>query len=579
MEPHTIPHAVRKGLTYGLDFCPVPPSHEKGVELYVTVYKEDLKKELTTLTHKHTRWLLQPQRFPLQWTVPQREVSAMLRHPYLKRDKPCVTFVPTDKNMGVAIVANAWMEYHCRMFLTDELNYVPVLEDNLAIGEELYLQQVIVPTYNEEIMEINSEWKSLLLDPKEASFARFYCIPKVHKKKQPPPALFPARPITGAHNAITKKLSLLLHAVFTHIKDGAHVRWNEEDVPMVFSAEEAIKTVHRAIKHRGTVELKTYDFTNMYSNIGIEISIELIMDLLAMMGHRDLSFEMEVEIPLKSPSIYHHVLKRMLHHQTVVKKFKVRLNLLPRLMRMCLTRYAYVTCKHHPGLFRQIRGYAMGTNCAPLGASLTALSCEMKAFMASRHVPFLIRYIDDLLVPAHPGEDLTEELERIYAPSGLKFTESSPGGNKVPYLDVMFDRVQSSQLTFGIFGKEGNAYEYHHFCSYSPLYVKRGVVIGGTIRILSRNTSPYNAQRDFDRFVHLLQRRGYPLPFIQRTLDRYATSKSKHPDDKPSAWIITDYCQHLPGPAFKAKAEEVYGLSEVGISLRCHPKVSYYLTR
>lgn len=494
----------------------------------------------------------------------------------------------TDKNLDVAIVSHKWM-YHWSSKLLLNKDVFEEVTPPKTIGSlvrEFRLTLPVTPTMDH-----------LEQVPTVTKFAKFYPLPRPHKGLP-----VKARPITGAVNVLTSTLSMALDQVFQTGLNMAKLKL--ADTPHIFTVvtntEQTIDKIQGWLQQsQGQItKLTAYDFTDMYTNMNTDVTLDAIEWFFE--TFLDLPPEHKITVHVKKPRlnengnvpIYPVNPNTGKPHKDIplITEIRFPIRFIKSLTNVCIRQFSYVECEWLPGRqFRQIKGWAMGTNCAPSGSNLALLAQEI-AFFSGGVMNFrFCRYIDDMLVAHDPDDEeaVVIALQTCYHPFRLKFetspTLSSPFPTRHPrtvYLDLQFPSLQMDTFHFGLYTKPLNAYGVFHAQSYAPKGIAKGVVIGAALRISMRNSHPANAQADFILYCKLLNRQGYSNKFIMDTLLTYEQKVLKeianpnpHSLRKPldlfeyrpklihkdvrktnehhAYFVIADYCDRLPAKVLK----------------------------
>ena len=117
-------------------------------------------------------------------------------------------------------------------------------------------------------------------------------------------------------------------------------------------------------------------------------------------------------------------------------------------------------------LFRQMVGIPMGATCAPLLADLFLYSYENEFLdklikegkkKLSRRFNLSYRYIDDLI--SFNNKRVKEFISDIY-PKGLTISETTESTSVASYLDLLFTRDRSNNITIKLYDKR-DAFGFH----------------------------------------------------------------------------------------------------------------------
>lgn len=567
-------------LKLGLKFIPTPP-HNK---LRVTAHAEEAQANLADDISRIYPHLIptknlsnQPCQTLFKTVTTTQEYQQMFKDHYLS---------VSDKNMGICIVTKTWAIQQCTKQLGDKSSYQQH-PNNVSNQTILNFAKQLEEELRNDLLALDVTYAALVTP--NSSIPYFYPVPKVHKKKP-----YPGRPIAGAFNAPTKFLSMALGQILLtiqrHWKNQMWTRMDQHLFTIIQNSDECLQTLERELKMSESFQLHSYDFVSMYPNLNLDYIIESVKEIVEILHlHGQWA---EVNIPQDNqPIAYDPSLNEYLHATDNGTKIQINLTDLPCLVELCIRKYPYIQCRWIPNtLWKQIKGVAMGTNCAPPLANLACFLAEWKYFTRSPlgHFPLTMptntnrvkdwfprnfsRYLDDLLVPTPIGVDPLPILRQIYTPTGLDLepSDKTKTGQTI-FLDLVLPTMQTDTLHFGMYTKPGNAYEYHHFQSHAPLSVKKGLVIGAAKRILRRNSEMRNAVIDWHRTVAIFNGRGYSNHYINKTLTTYLLKPRQPKEPKylpPIRWTtrldwnpqINAVVNPLPQPTVAEKTPHQYRL-------------------
>ena len=164
----------------------------------------------------------------------------------------------------------------------------------------------------------------------------------------------------------------------------------------------------------------------------------------------------------------------------------------------------YVT--FNDGLYRQIIGIPMGTDCAPLLANLFLYHYEnewiKKLEVESRddilrHMKNNYRYIDDLL-SLNDNNKFLQYLGEIY-PAQMEISKTNDLSNSANYLDMKIS-IKDGKFDVMRYDKREDfnfkVINFPHFNTNSPTNAKLGVMIGQMLRYLEINSNVENFIKD-----------------------------------------------------------------------------------
>ena len=134
------------------------------------------------------------------------------------------------------------------------------------------------------------------------------------------------------------------------------------------------------------------------------------------------------------------------------------------------------------GIFLQLVGFPMGTNCAPTWANLVLRCYErVHAFVDS----LLLRFIDDGLVLHHDGITEAEFLERMQKPYPAHLRVGVETFNRctnIPFMDLLIVRLHP--LKTSVYFKPTHTSSYIPWNSNTPRHVKVGWIVAECVRFL-----------------------------------------------------------------------------------------------
>lgn len=403
--------------------------------------------------------------------------------------------VEADKNLGTVVISK---------------HRYSTLEDNILSTDSF--DKVVATTTPQDIY---LDYANLLKKHK--------CdivLPTIKEEKIPPLALLikihkhpiKGRPIVCSKNIFSTKLNKAitqaLKIVSTRLK---------EMYPDFYWVVDNSTQVQQKIAHIPSARvdqnnIDSYDFTSMYTNIPLELLLQRINIVIELVG---LTF-FELQIPKINKA-------KTLHHE----KWKLSTDTLLTLIGV-LVRYTYFTSSKGD-IYHQTKGIPMGGNSSPELANLFCCSYEIPYLIANRDMQialkFCCRYIDDLLIPGtaliHNRDIACDVYQNV-----LELLKSERDNNgHVIMLDLCIMTKEKKYIT-KMFRKPNNAYAYPHAHSFIPESIRKGFIIGETLRIIRNNQHTIDCQYDFDLFVQRLKMRGYSPHYICNTIDVYIKKQS-----------------------------------------------------
>jgi hypothetical protein len=584
-DPNIVTPLIKASLQLGDTFTPTSNKPDFSITIF-SDHSSPANVAKTLLPQLQLTPPRNPQQILIHHFLRSPQLTSLYEHHYISI---------TDKNMGLAVVSKDWAINQCHKALYNTTNYEPTHVINTP-DEATACRQDIISRFTTALQAIDPENPhryDCLLPPPDARIPLFYPVPKVHK---PPP--IPGRPICGAFQTITsflsKSLETVLSRMLQHWKTVAYNTNNLHCFPVITNSDEAIMNSNREL-HRNedkNLIIHSFDFESMYPNLDLDYIGQAIRYAITTLGLDDPGHTVELPIPKTPTNLFYNPTTLqpikppnsdyLTDKDGAICYYSLAFQHLPDLVDLCIRHFSYLECDWIPGqVFRQIRGIAMGTNCAPPLANLTLLCAEWQWFQRTmvtitpplhhlfEHQPPLLpnptpphilqllqqfhpqnlsRYLDDLSFLTPRDYNPIPILSDIYEPTGLTLGPSKPSNQGFTvFLDLELPPMQCNQLHFGIYSKPGNAYTYPHFSSNIPTCIKRGFIIGEAKRFLRRNSEFVNALKDFDRFCNILNARGYPTSFINNTISSHLsvtrteqTREPKYPPFKNTNLVLPD---------------------------------------
>lgn len=381
----------------------------------------------------------------------------------------------TDKNLGLAVFPVDWYDTTILQMLADTSVYCRV--DSISVGSLV-----------KELMNQVSKWR---LPPQMVKYLRtkinlvvpeFHCIPKVHKNP------WTLRPIVPSHSWVTTSTSEVLdHLLQPLLK---HFPW------VVASSKDVIQKIEevRVVENK-PVWIMTGDVTSFYTNIPPAECAKAIAGAWKLYQH--------------SSSITAASIRKMVEFVMDNNFFGYR-----------------------GQTFRQVKGLAMGTSCAPVLANIYAVFFERKARVVHREgILLYVRYIDDILCLFQGTKEEAVTFTQEFRLGSLEVRwDASP--LRKEFLDIELIRG-NQQLGLRVchtrlFRKEMNRFLYIPWSSAHPLHVKKGFVKAELSRFAIICSMPEFFAEARQEFYGNLRRRGYPA----KTLIEWF--KQVQYDDRPA---------------------------------------------
>jgi hypothetical protein len=395
-----------------------------------------------------------------------------------------ILVILADKNLGYAVVTKSWYLDKC----FDHLNspsYTKITHEYHEGVQGKSTITYLVDSLNDLIMEyqyeLNSdEIKWILQKPKdEWQPMRFYITAKVHKKP------VKGRPIVPSMTWMTFHLSEWLANQLNPLL--ANTEWVLKDSYNLLAALEQIN--QNDLPH--TIRVASADVEALYPNMDINTGLQLVKTFI-----EDLEW-----------------------------KTRQKRDFLIKAMEFVLTK-GYIA--FNGDIYQQTNGAAMGSPMIPPYANIFMYQLEKNTVYKYKNSGLLLlykRFIDDVFIITKDSNitELKNELNSLHPSIKLEWT---PAAKHCSFLDLNVF-VKNGKLHTNVYQKQLNTYAYLPFHSYHTKAQKRGFIKGEAVRYARICTSEVDFKLMVKLFTLRLQRRGYPLSFIQKSLGQ-VQHKDRH---------------------------------------------------
>ena len=376
-------------------------------------------------------------------------------------NKPDIIIKPADKGSGTVIMDLCDYIDEANSQLSNEKHYKQVPSDPSPHIRANITRELKYLTLLGILKENMVKW----LIPPTSTPARFYMLPKIHKRLIKPPG----RPIMSANGHITERLSeyvdlhLKAHVpkIKSYIKDTQHLLGILKDTQVT---SESI--------------FVSFDVSALYTNIPHDEGISAINNFLT--THTN-------------PSIARRI---------------------SSLTKLVLENNNFTFNDNH---YIQVSGTAMGTKMAPSYANIFMAEFEETHTPQAPCKPvFWKRFIDDILCIFHKNDDIdsyTTWLNTLHPT--IKFT--SERGTSISFLDTYLTIQESGEIRIRPYLKPTDTKQYLDPSSCHPPHNIQSIPYSQALRILRI----CNTQEDQDRELENL--RGY---FLNRKYEKWRVDKA-----------------------------------------------------
>ena len=323
--------------------------------------------------------------------------------------------------------------------------------------------------------KIDAEAVDILKAPKNVKPARFYLLPKIHKKNNP------GRPVVASTNCHTTKISKYVDHFIQPLakKVRSYIR---DTTDLLHKIKNIGKIPNNAL-------LVTMDVRSLYTNISHE---EGLLSLKNALNTR----------PNKEPAT--EVLLTLMRHVLTLNCFTFNGN-----------------------SYLQTRGCAMGTVAAPSYAVIYMGEFEEKYIypQVTNDCLYYGRYIDDILM-IYKGDEqrfktFAERLNRMH-PS-IKF-DYEISKTSIPFLDTRIYIDENRHLQTTLFTKPTDTHNYLHYKSAHPRHLKNSLPYSQALRLRRICTIDNELKSHCKQMIAHFIRRGYHREILHEQIRKAITT-------------------------------------------------------
>jgi len=407
-------------------------------------------------------------------TLPNISKTDIQQYNKLLNDENTLVIL-ADKNLGYAVVTKNWYLERC----LDHLNspsYIKVTAEYEQGVNGKPIINYLVDSLNDLIMDNQdlfgpNEIKWILQKPKtEWQPMKFYITAKVHKKP------IKGRPIVPSMTWMTFHLSEWLANQLNPLLK--HAEWVLKDS---YNLLAALKQINEA-ELPDTLRVASADVEALYPNMDINTGLSLVKDFVEEINWQN----------------------------------RQKRDFLIKAMEFVLTK-GYIA--FNGDIYQQTNGAAMGSPMIPPFANIYLYQLEkhcVQKYVNSGALLLYKRFIDDVFIISRDTDttELVNELDSLHPAIKLTWT---PLAKHCSFLDLNVF-IKNNKLHTNVFQKQLNTYAYLPYHSYHTKAQKRGFIKGEAVRYARICTSEIDFKLMVKLFTLRLQRRGYPLSFIQKSL-------------------------------------------------------------
>ena len=416
-------------------------------------------------------------------TQPNINSSDIIEYNKLLKSKDILVIL-ADKNLGYAVVTKSWYISRCLEHLNSD-SYTNVTEEyykgaNGKTTEQLLCDSLfdLVENYQHHLDKDEIKW--IIQPPKEQWMPmRFYITAKVHKKPVKGRPIVPSMTWMTFHLSewIANQLNPLIPATQWVLKDS-------------YDLLDTLKQLNLT-ELPNTMRVASADVDALYPSMDIKTGLQLTKQFI-----EELDWEN-----------------------------KHRRDFLIKAMEFVLTK-GYITFQEQ--IYQQTNGAAMGSPMIPPYANIFMYQLEkniVQKHTASGSLILFKRFIDDVFIITKDSDisEIQGELNTMRPFIKLTWT---PPAKHCNFLDLIIS-IKNGKIHTNVYQKQLNTYAYLPFHSYHTTAQKKGFIKGEAIRYARICTSEVDFKLMVKLFTLRLQRRGYPLSFINKALGQ-VQHKDRH---------------------------------------------------
>ena len=437
--------------------------------------RRDIETTINVLQHS-----IKPNQTQIPSNINKRDIT---QYNKLLYDENTLVIL-ADKNLGYAVVTKSWYIERCLEHLNSPSytnvtdNYHKGINGKTTIN---YLLDSLADLINEYQHQLNlDEIKWIFQKPQDQwEPMRFYITAKVHKKP------VKGRPIVPSMTWMTFHLSQWLANQLNPLLPSTE--WVLKDSYDLLAALKQINSTDLP----NTIRVATADVDALYPSMDINTGLKLIKNFI-----EDLNWE--------NPQKREFLIKAM---------------------HFVLTN-GYITFQEQ--IYQQTNGAAMGSPMIPPYANIFMYQLEKQTvhkFTNSGMLLLYKRFIDDVFILTKDSNitELQNHLNSLNPSINLTWT---PAAKHCNFLDITVS-IKNNKLHTSVYQKQLNTYAYLPFHSYHTTAQKRGFIKGEAVRYARICTNEGDFKLMVKLFTLRLQRRGYPLSFIQKALGQ-VQHKDRH---------------------------------------------------
>ena len=318
---------------------------------------------------------------------------------------------------------------------------------------------------------------------------RFYGTAKLHKLREGCKDVdqLPIRPIISNIGTATYKTSKYLAKLLAPLTKSKYTINSTKDF-IAFTKNLKINEKH---------EMVSFDVSNLFTNVPLEYTINLILD-----------------------KVYH---KKLI-------KTKLKKEELKELLEMC-TKEMHFTFEGK--IYRQNDGVCMGSPLGPVLANVFMVDLEETIVpQLEDKMPTWRRYVDDTFTLVEKGkrDEIITSLNNFHP--NIKFTHEIENQGTIAFLDVLLKKEDNGVVQTSVYRKPTNNSIYIHWDSYAPKQWKVGTlhgIIRRAYEICSTEEATKNELSHIEKVFTEIN--GYPKNLVKSVLKKVKTDQTAEKEE------------------------------------------------
>ena len=384
----------------------------------------------------------------------------------LKSDDEII-ILPADKERMTVVMNKSGYIDKTNNLLQDSMTYKPLKYDPGKTTLN-HINQKLKSLKKQEKIDENT-YKQIR--PNDASNAKFYGLPKIHKEN------IPLRPIVSLPGSPTYDLSKYLANILQPLVKSS---------PHTVNNANSFLTKIKDLKLEADEIMISLDVVSLFTSIPLDTAKQITNDLLT----NDCSWQT----------------KTALHKDDILD-----------LLDLCLhTEFSFQN-----NYYKQISGTPTGSPLSSFLAEAVMQDLEKRSVANNTNIRTWDRYVDDVL--ATVKKDKTEDILHTInnTTSNIKFTKEEEQNNQLAFLDILLTRTEDGTIQTQVYRKKTHTDQILNYNSNHPTQHKISCIRTLFNRI-NTHCNTEHAKTEERKFLYsTFTKNNYPIHFINKVLTRH----------------------------------------------------------